>query len=72
MYKIMIYPPINSVKEKVGSKYSLCIIVGKRARQLTNGAEKLSECDSSKEVTIAVNEVNEDKIIFQKPKKRVK
>jgi DNA-directed RNA polymerase omega subunit len=59
----MINPPIDSLLKKSENKYSLCNIAGKRARQLVLGAPKLIKCDAYNEVTVAANEINEDKII---------
>ena len=68
----MIEPPMNSLMNKVDSKYTLVIVVAKRARQLVEGAEKLTKCNSDKPVTIAVNEINEDKITFVRTKSGIK
>jgi len=54
--------------EKVDSRYTLCILVGKRARQLKDGANRLTKCDSNKEVTIATTEINENKITYTRAK----
>lgn len=62
----MVDPSIGALLNKVGNKYTLCIIVGKRARQLTAGAGKLIICSSEKNVTIAINEVYEDKVTGSK------
>ena len=32
-------PPIDELAEKVGSKYSLCVVASKRARQLMEQAQ---------------------------------
>lgn len=53
----MIYPSINALMEKVDSRYTLCILAGRRARQLADGASKLTKFDSTKEVTLAANEI---------------
>lgn len=68
----MLYPPASKLKGKVGDNYSLCIIVAKRARQLLEGASPLIQCDSKKPVTIAINEVYEDKITFVRTKSGIK
>ncbi len=68
----MIEPPMNSLMNKVDSKYTLVIVVAKRARQLVEGAEKLTKCNSDKPVTIAVNEINENKITFVRTKSGIK
>ena len=53
----MIYPPMSKLLETVDSRYTLVIVVAKRARMLTDGAPKLTDYDSEKDVTIAINEV---------------
>ena len=59
---MMIYPPIAKLVEKTGSRYSLVIETAKRARQISEGAEPLTKCDSNKEVSIATNEIFENKL----------
>ncbi len=59
---MMIYPPITELVKKTGSRYALVIETAKRTRQLVNGAPKLSDVDTSKDVTVAVNEIYEGKI----------
>ncbi len=65
---MMIYPPIAKLVEKTGSRYTLVIEVAKRARQLAGGGEALSKSDSNKEVSVATNEIFEDKLdVFVRP-----
>jgi len=64
----MIYPTLSSLMEKVDSKYTLVVAVSKRARQLVDGQPKLTKIDSNKPVTIAINEINENKIMFERNK----
>ncbi len=59
---MMIYPPITELVKKAGSRYALVIKTAKRTRQLVEGAQKLSDVKTSKDVTVAVNEIYEDKI----------
>ncbi len=59
---MMIYPPIAELVEKTGSRYALVIETAKRTRQLVDGAPRLSDVETSKDVTIAVNEIYEGKI----------
>ncbi len=59
---MMIYPPITELVKKTGSRYALVIETAKRTRQLTEGAQKLSDVKTSKDVTVAVNEIYENKI----------
>ena len=59
---MMIYPPIAELVEKTGSRYLLVIEAARRARQISTGAKPLCNCDSNKEVSIATNEIYQDKI----------
>ncbi|RCX17987.1 DNA-directed RNA polymerase subunit omega [Anaerobacterium chartisolvens] len=68
----MIEPPINSLMTKVDSRYTLVVAAAKRARQLADGAHKLTKCNSDKPVTIAINEINEDKITYVRTKSGIK
>lgn len=68
----MIDPSVSSLLKKVDSRYTLCILVGKRARQLTNGAQKLTRCSSRKEVTIAAYEVDENMLTYVRTKNGIK
>jgi len=65
----MIEPSINKLMEKVDSKYTLVVAVAKRARQLTDGSEKLTHINSDKPVTVATNELCERKITYMRNKK---
>jgi len=65
----MIEPSINKLMEKVDSKYTLVVAVAKRARQLTDGSEKLTHINSDKPVTVATNELCEGKITYMRNKK---
>jgi DNA-directed RNA polymerase subunit omega len=69
---MMIEPPINSLMSKVDSRYTLVVVAAKRARQLAEGAEKLTKCISDKPVTVAVHEIDEDKVTYVRKKIGVK
>jgi len=64
----MIYPTLSSLMEKINSKYTLVVAVSKRARQLVDGQPKLTKVESNKPVTIAINEINENKITYERSK----
>ncbi len=68
---MMIYPPITELVEKTGSRYALVIETAKRTRQLVDGAPRLADVETSKDVTVAVNEIYEGKIEAVKPVKEV-
>ncbi len=59
---MMIYPPITELVKKTGSRYALVIETAKRTRQLVDGAERLSNVETFKDVTVAVNEIFEGKV----------
>ena len=68
----MIYPSTDSLLGNKYNRFAVCIIVSKRARQLINGAPTLANSSSKNAVTIAINELSENKIHFQNVKHRVK
>lgn len=57
-------PYIDDLLKKTDSKYSLVIVAARRARQIVDGEPLLIEVDefSNKPVTIALNEIIQDKI----------
>ncbi|MDS0524949.1 DNA-directed RNA polymerase subunit omega [Clostridium sp. SHJSY1] len=65
MNNSMINPSVIDLLKKVEDRYSLVIVTSKRARQLIDGAKKLSEVDSKKPLTIAINEVNEGSVTYE-------
>ncbi len=68
----MIEPSINNLLEKADSRYTLVILAAKRARQLSDGAHKLVNCDSEKPVSVAINEISDDKITYIRTKSGIK
>jgi len=68
----MIEPSINKLLEKADSRYTLVMLAAKRARQISEGAHKLTKCDSEKPVSIAINEISDDKITYVRTKSGIK
>ena len=68
----MIEPSLNSLLEKVDNRFTLVVEAAKRARQLVDGANKLTKNLSEKPVTVAINEINEDKITYIRTKSGIK
>lgn len=68
MNNSMINPPIMELLERVTNKYSLVTIASKRARQLIDGKKPLVEIDSTKPVTLATEEIFENKLNIEYPK----
>ena len=56
---MMLYPPMASLVDKVGSRYLLVNLVARRARQIAAEAEAIGEHLTEKPVTLAINEVAE-------------
>lgn len=61
---MMIYPPITELVEKIGSRYLLTVETAKRARQLTEGKQPLSQASSKSNVSIAAQEIYDDKLNY--------
>lgn len=68
----MIEPSISELLEKVDSRYTLVVAAAKRAREITDGANILVSCNSDKPVTIAINEINENRISYVRVKNGIK
>ncbi len=64
---MIINPPIDDLMKKVDSKYTLVVATAKRAREIQQNGIVFAECDSDKPVTIAINEINENKVTFTSP-----
>ncbi|SFL87197.1 DNA-directed RNA polymerase subunit omega [Pelosinus propionicus] len=68
----MIYPSLDVLVTKVDSKYTLVVLAAKRAREIMDGAASLVESKSNKQVTIALEEVAQDKISYERTKSGIK
>lgn len=67
----MIQPPVSELLKKVENRYTLVNVTAKRARMLTSGAQPLSVTKTDKDVTIAIQEINESKVRYRKIKRDV-
>jgi DNA-directed RNA polymerase subunit omega len=76
----MIEPNIDTLLERVDSKYTLVILAAKRAREITSYYNQLGEGRGefvlplvetggtrNKPLSIALEEVAEDKVTFERP-----
>ncbi|MBW4828624.1 MAG: DNA-directed RNA polymerase subunit omega [Clostridiaceae bacterium] len=63
----MLYPSINEITKKADSRYTLVMLAAKRARQLVDGNEPYIDTDSTKPVSVAIEEIAEDKISYKRP-----
>lgn len=68
----MIYPSLDVLVTKVDSKYTLVVLAAKRAREIMDGANTLVDSKSNKQVTIALEEVAQDKISYERTKSGIK
>lgn len=67
----MLYPSINELSKKADSRYSLVMLTAKRARQIVDGSKPYIETDSNKPVSIAIEEIYQDKIKYTRPDMKV-
>ena len=63
----MLYPSINELTKKVDSKYTLVMIIAKRARQIVDDSKPLIETDDIKPVSIAIKEMDQEKLKYHRP-----
>lgn len=68
----MIYPSLDVLVTKVDSKYTLVVLAAKRAREIMDGATTLVDSKSNKQVTIALEEVAQNKISYERTKSGIK
>lgn len=53
----MLYPPVNELIKKAGTRYGLIIAAAKRAREIIDTDDEVISVDSSVAVTQAINEI---------------
>ena len=64
---MLLYPSINTLRDKTDSRYSLVILTAKRARDIVDGKRALTEEVSERPVSQAAKEVAEDLITYSRP-----
>lgn len=69
---MLIKPTLESLMTKVDNKYTLVTLAAKRARQLTDGDEPLVDVDTTKVVSIAMEEIDQGKITYEAPRDGIK
>lgn len=65
-------PSIDVLLSKADSKYSLIVATAKRARMLVDHAPALVDIESTKPVTIALYEIANDKVSYERTKTGIK
>lgn len=68
----MIYPALDTLVDKVDSKYTLVVLAAKRAREIMDGDLPSVESKSNKQVTIALQEISQGKISYERTKTGIK
>ena len=69
---MLIKQTLESLMKRVDSKYTLVTLAAKRARQLTDGDKPLDDVDTTKVVSIAMEEIGQGKITYEAPKAGIK
>lgn len=59
---MMVKPTVNELLEKIDDRFQLVIATSKRARQLAEGAEPLTNKQEPSPVTLAAQEIAEGKV----------
>lgn len=69
---MMNQPSLDILRDRVDSRYTLVVTVAKRARQLLDDKKPLIESESHKPVTIALQELAEGKISYERTRSGIK
>ena len=59
---MIVKPTVVELLEKAENRYSLVIATAKRARQISNGSKAMTNKDDVSPVTLAADEIEEDKV----------
>ena len=62
---MLLYPSVNKLQDKTDSRYSLCILTAKRARDIIDGATPLVSAEdvpNQKPLSIAIEELYQGKL----------
>jgi len=68
----MINLQMSKLMKKVDNRYTLCMLVSKRARQLIDESDRLSGSKTGKPVSIATDEVYEGRLTYVRTKSGIK
>lgn len=68
----MIQPSLDVLVKKVDSKYTLVVAAAKRAREIMDGDPPMVDIRSSKPVTVALQEIAEGKLSYERTKAGIK
>ncbi|MDR0874825.1 MAG: DNA-directed RNA polymerase subunit omega [Clostridiales Family XIII bacterium] len=63
---MLLYPPINEIRKKADSRYTLVVLAAKRARDLISGKPALTGTDSDVPISIAAEEIMNGDITYSR------
>jgi DNA-directed RNA polymerase subunit omega len=64
---MLLYPSVNTLRDKTDSRYSLVILTAKRARDIVDGKPALTEDEAERPVSQAAREIADDMITYKRP-----
>jgi len=64
---MLLHPPIDEIKHKADSRYTLVIMAAKRARDLVAEKPALVEIENNVPISIAAEEIVQDEITYHRP-----
>ena len=59
---MMVKPTVKELLTKVDNRFELVVVTAKRARQIADGSEVLTDANEESPVTLAANEIAEGKV----------
>ncbi|MDA8234094.1 MAG: DNA-directed RNA polymerase subunit omega [Clostridia bacterium] len=65
-------PSLDELMNKMDSKYTLVVAAAKRARNITEGENTLVQVKSTKPVTLALKEIAQNKVTYERTKMGIK
>ncbi len=68
----MIRPSLDTLVTKVDSKYTLVTMASKRAREIMSGDATQAVSKSNKPVTLALEEIAQSKITYERTRSGIK
>jgi len=64
---MLLHPPIDEIKKKADSRYTLVIMAAKRARDLVAEKPALVEIENNVAISIAAEEIVRGEITYRRP-----
>jgi len=64
---MLLHPPIDEIKQKADSRYTLVIMAAKRARDLVAEKPALVEIENNVPISIAAEEIVQGEITYRRP-----